>query len=234
MELLELETKRIIRDYFKELTFEEKPHKYYVNGTPISKSVSTLIKQFCLPFDEEEISKTKAEREQISQENLLRSWHEKRDNSLMIGKSAHLFGELYTFNRNLRPQTNFDLAIMKFWNSLPEHVVPVIVEQPMYHKVKLYAGTPDAILMNKETGKLIIIDYKTNEDLFKNFKGQKLTERFSTYLDNPFNKYQIQLSYYKILLEQVGYEVSSTKIIWIKPDATYTIYDTMDLTQYIK
>ena len=71
----------------------------------------------------------------------------------------------------------------------------------MFHKTKLYAGTPDCILMNLETNNLILIDYKTNEDLFKNFKGQKLVERFSSYLDTPFNKYQIQLSYYKILLD---------------------------------
>jgi len=231
---MDIIVKRDIKDFFKELTFEDRNHRYTVGRTPIAKSVSTLIKDFCLPFNEFEISKNMAERDGVSQQSLLDEWHLKRDTRINIGKQAHLFGELYTFNRNLRPQSQYDIAIMKFWKDLPPHIVPIIVEQPMYHKEKLYAGTPDGILMNKETGNLIIIDYKTNEDLFKNFANQRLLERFSTYIDNPFNKYQIQLSYYKILLEQTGYTVSSTKIVWIKEDGNYTLYDTADLTQYIR
>ena len=38
-----------------------------------------------------------------------------------------------------------------------------------------------------------------------------MLERFSNLLENSFNKYQIQLSYYQILLEQTGIEVSSRK-----------------------
>lgn len=226
--------KREIKEYFKDLVFEEKNHRYSVNRKFIEKSVSGLIKDFCLPFNEMVISKNMSERDGVPQQELLDSWHKKRDERITIGKQAHLFGELYTFNRNLRPQSQYDIAIMKFWKDLPPHVVPVIVEQPMYHKEKLYAGTPDGILLNTETGNLIIIDYKTNEDLFKNFANQRLLERFSAYADNPFNKYQIQLSYYKILLEQTGHKVSSTKIVWIKEDGTYTLYDTADLTQYIR
>jgi ATP-dependent exoDNAse (exonuclease V) beta subunit len=88
-------------------------------------------------------------------------------------------------------------------------------------------------LVNTQTGNLIIIDYKTNEDLFKNFMNRKMLGKFSYMLDNNFNKYQIQLAYYKILLEQTGYKVSTTKIIWLKDDATYAIYDTNDLTKYL-
>lgn len=228
------ELKRNIKLFFKGLTFEEHLHKYYFDGKPLQKSVSTLIKDFCKPFDEDGISRNKALNEGCSQQEFLDLWHTKRDKSQFTGKQAHLFGELYAFNRALRPKTNFDIAIMKFWNDLPPYVIPLITELPMYHKVKLYAGTPDCILLNTETNNLIIIDYKTNEDLFKNFQGQRLLERFSSYLDNPFNKYQIQLSYYKILLEQTGYFVSTTKIVWLKPDGNYELYDTKDLTQYLR
>ena len=234
MQELILDIRRNIKSHFEDLTFEEKAHKYYVSGKPIQKSVSTLIKDFANPFDENEISAKKAEREGINQEDLLKEWHDNRDNRIEIGKKTHLFGEIYTFNRNLRPSSNYELAVMKFWRDLPDFLIPVIVEQPMYHKEKLYAGTPDTILFNTKTGTLVITDYKTNVDLFKNFAKKKLLERFSRFLDNPFNKYQIQLSYYKILLEQTGYKVSSTKIIWLKEDASYEMFDTEDLTQYIK
>lgn len=226
--------KKNIKDTFSALTFKDFGHKYYIEDKPLDKSVSTLIKDFCLPFNEDEKSAFMAKRDGTNQQDLLNAWHEKRDRRIAIGKQSHLFGELYPFNPGLRPQSQYELAIMKFWNSLPDFVVPVLVEQPMYHKSLFYAGTPDGILLNTQTGKLIIIDYKTNEDLFKNFAGQKLLGVFSYLLDTPYNKYQIQLSYYKILLEQTGYEVSTTKIIWIKEDGTFTVYDTDDLTQYLK
>ena len=73
---------------------------------------------------------------------------------------------------------NLDIAIMKFWGDLPPHVIPIIMEAKMYHKEQLYAGTADGILYNTLTGKYIIIDYKTNIDLFKNYKGQKDVRTF--------------------------------------------------------
>lgn len=226
--------KESLLSFFRGLTFNEEEHKYSINGNNIKKSVSVLIKDFCIPFDKEKISKIKSERENISQQELLDSWKKEADDSIVRGKQAHLFGEIYAFNRTLRPQSMFDVAIMKFWNDLPKYVIPIVTELQMYHKKKLYAGTADIILYNTKTNKFIIGDYKTNKDLFKNFKGQKLQDRFSNFLDTPFNKYQLQLSYYQILLEQAGVEISNRKIIWLKPDGNYEIYNTQDLTQYLK
>lgn len=223
-----------IKDFFVGLTFEEKSHRYSVGGILIEKSVSTLIKKFYIPFNDEEKSKAMSERDGTLQQDLLDKWRAHRDERINIGKQTHLFGELYAFNRNLRPQSKYDLGIMKFWNELPDYIIPIVVELPMYHKEKMYAGTPDAILLNTLTGKLVLIDYKSNVDIFKNFAGQKMIGCFSNLLDCPYNKYQVQLSYYKILLEQTGYEVSTTKIIWITDNGSYRIYDTEDLTQYIK
>ena len=95
------------------------------------------------------------------------------------------------------------------------------------------AGTADIILYNKQTNKFIIADYKTNKDLFKNFKGKKLKAPFNNLLDSPFDKYNIQLSMYQILFELTGYEVENRFIIWLKPDAEYEIYYTQDLRKEI-
>lgn len=223
-----------IKDFFSDLTFEPKAHKYFVNGVPIKESVSKKITRFKKPFNKHSTSLGTANIRGITQQEVLKEWDQTRDESLRVGNEAHLFGELYAFNRKLRPQSNFDLAIMKFWEDLPDYLVIVAIEAQMYHKTDLWAGTADILLFNKLTGKFIIADYKTNKDLFKNFKGQTLLERFSTYLDNPFNGYQIQLSYYQILIEQLGFEVSHRKIIWLKPNGTYELYDCEDLTQYLR
>ena len=101
----------------------------------------------------------------------------------------------------------------------------------MYSEELGIAGTSDIILYNNKTGKFIIADYKTNEDLFKNFKGKKLLSPFNFLLENAYNKYQLQLSMYQLLFEQCGFEVESRRIIWLKPDGTYINYKTEDLTQ---
>ena len=104
----------------------------------------------------------------------------------------------------------------------------------MYHKEELYAGTADGTLYNTITGKYILIDYKTNIDIFKNYKGQTMLAPFEHLLDSPFNKYQIQLSYYQILLEQIsGIEVSSRKLVWLRPTGEYELYDTENFTHLI-
>lgn len=59
---------------------------------------------------------------------------------------SHLFGELYPFNRDLEPKSGFEKAIVKFWNDLPDFIIPVIMECRMYHKELMYAGTLDILL----------------------------------------------------------------------------------------
>ena len=74
----------------------------------------------------------------------------------------------------------------------------------MYHKEYLFGGTLDLLLYDTIQEGYIIGDYKTNKDLFKNYRGQTLKDEFSFLLQNSFNIYQLQLSLYQILLEQLS------------------------------
>jgi hypothetical protein len=47
-----------------------------------------------------------------------------------------------------------------------------------------------------------------------------------TFLDNPFNHYQIQLLLYQILLQQLGINVYQRTVIWLQLDGTYKLYHT--------
>ena len=57
---------------------------------------------------------------------------------------------------------------------------------------------------------------------------------FKDLLDMPLNHYQLQLSFYQILFEQLGLRVESRKIIWVKPTGDYEMYDTQDYTSILK
>ena len=217
-----------LHDCFNGIEFKDNGHIYEVNGQKLRYSVSGLIKFFVIPFDREGISINTAKKRGISQTELLGEWDDKRDNACNMGNKTHFFGEGYMFNRELIPETGLERAVVKFWNDLPIHIIPVIPELIMYHKKYLFAGTTDILLYNTMTGKFIICDYKTNEDLFKNFKEKKMLKPFDDLLCCPFSHYQLQLSFYQILVEQSGIEVSNRKVIWLQHDGNYKIYDTKD------
>lgn len=224
-----------IKEFFRELSFEEKQHLYSLNNNPIKISVSGIIKKYKYPTDWSVVLKNKAKKEGKSQKEISDDWNNAAKLGCDIGNEAHYFGELYPFDRTLKPKTGFDVAIMKFWNDLPSHVVPFLLEIKMYHKEFLFAGTADILLYNTKTGKIIIADYKTNKDLFKNYNKQKMTGPFSHLLCCPFNHYQLQLSFYQILLEQIpGIEVTGRKLIWLKSTGDYSMYSLDDYTKELK
>jgi len=223
-----------ILEYFKGLEFKENNHKYFFKSKPIKISVSGLIKNYYKPFDSHNISLRIAERDKISQKEVLKSWDNEATKGKNKGNKAHLFGEVYPFNRHIEPTDKLEEAIVKFWDDLPKHIIPVIMELQMFHKEFMFAGTADILLYNTITNTFIIGDYKTNKDLFKNFNKQKLLSPFNNLLDCSFNKYQLQLSYYQILFEQTGFKVSSRKLIWLLDDGTYNMYDMDDYTQILK
>ena len=68
---------------------------------------------------------------------------------------------------------------------------------------------------------MVIFDYKTNEDLYKNFKQQKLLWPFNDMLDMSESYYTLQLSLYAIPLQNIGMDVVARRLIWVKPDGTY-------------
>lgn len=226
--------KKELYSHFSDLRFEEKDHKYYVNNRPLSKSVSGIAKQFFKPFDIYNISKAVAKKRNITQEEVLQEWETKKERGCSLGTEVHRFGELYAYDRSLKPQNKYEEAIACFWKDTPKHIVPLITEFYMYHKELMYGGTADLILLNTKTNSLIIGDYKTDKDLFSSYKNQTLLGPFSHLEDNGFNKYQIKMSFYQILFEQTGYKISDRKLIWLRPDGSYFMYNTADLTEFIK
>lgn len=215
-----------VLDYFSDLKFDPELHRYAVEGRPLKYSVSGIIKKYSNPFDADKIAPYSAKKAGVSVQEIKAQWKSANRLSLEIGNAAHDFGELHALDRSIVPMDGYQEAIANFWASLPEELEVVFVELRMYHKGVWYAGTMDIFLYNKISGNFIIADYKTNKDLFKNYKGQMLRGKFSDLLDNPFNKYQIQLNYYQELIEQIpGINVSQRKVIWVKPDGTFEVLD---------
>lgn len=224
--------KQFIEEYFRELRFYDEGHKYLINNREIL-SVSSLLYNFIEKIDWS--TKTaKTERELgISQVDVLKLWKENADNAAKKGSRVHYYAEHEVGIR--MPELPQEVAVLKFFVDLDQNRYKIVCKElSMYHKQYYYSGTSDLIIYDTFTDTYIIADYKTNKDLFKNFAEQKLLYPFDEMLDHPYSKYELQLSFYQILLEQVGVKVSERWIIWVKEDEDYEIYKTTDYTERLK
>ena len=226
------EAKHNIHKKFEELKFQEDVHEYNVENKSL-KSVSYFIKDFTDEFNAINAAIGVAKKTKRTVGEVLQEWEDMKNSACDLGTATHLFGERFIETGEANPSNGHEEAVIKFWTDLPDHIVPVTLEIKMYCMKMGIAGTADIILYNTTTGKFIIADYKTNKDLFKNFRGKKLKAPFDDLLDCPFGKYNIQLSMYQILFELTGYEVEERFIIWLKPDGSYNLYPTIDLREKI-
>ena len=236
--------RREIQMPFIKLDFNEEKHIYFVDNKPLKASVSKLIKKYYkeFPTDQkaEEISDSTKfngvvnKYTGMSKQEILNQWTTINLESTTRGTRVHEFGEFYPFNKKLKPRCKQEEAIVKFWDSVPEHIIPVTMELRMYHFKKMFAGTADIILYDTSNDSYIIADYKTNKDLFKNYQKQKMLAPFEDMLDSPYSHYSLQLSFYQLLLEQIGVKVSKRILVYLTVDGECEMYPTVDYGKEIK
>ena len=184
---------------------------------------------------------------QMTAEDIKKQWKKKNDNANNQGTLAHAFGENAMHymvgdydaidpmfkdrlvDGKFEARDGFEEAVVKFWNDMPDEYVPMLVENRVYafcgKDEPVYAGTFDLLVYSTVPGKegLVIFDYKTNEDLYKNFMGKLLLDPFKTLLDTPKNHYEIQQALYENALNEIGLDILGKRLVWIKDDGTYTI-----------
>ena len=221
--------KRQVEEYFDGITLDETSHQYTVNGEKVTMSVTKFLQKFTYPFNSKAISKAYAAKHGLDQQEVLEEWKQAGIEACRLGTRVHNFAEKYALDRSLTATDGFEEAIVKFWDNMHEKgCTPLVLEQCMYHKKYKISGTADIVIINRNSNKIGIIDIKTNKDLEKNFKGQKLKEPFTDLLNKKFNIYQLQLSMYKLFFEQCGLEVYRTGILHVKEDGTYNLFNTDD------
>ena len=259
--------KQILETYTNKLIFLEEPHEYYLDGVQYM-CVSDVTHKY-KPITSEQMAENcvkKWQRDQdpsykyygMSKEEILSAWAEKSGKACDFGTEVHAFGEsMFYFmteqydkilpeckhkfvDGRPRPSSPQEEAIVKFWDDLPECIVPVLAETKVFNRNgSPYAGTFDILFYhvnenNPSNSGLVIFDYKTNEDLFKNFRGQKLLWPFNDLLDMNASYYTLQLSLYAIPLQNIGMDVVARRLIWVKPDGTYESVKIDDVSNRVR
>lgn len=223
---------------FSDLRFDGQRHLYFVKGKNFP-SVSKLVELHAPKFDADlwlPRSVDKYNRENpttpktIAQ--LRQEWRKTNEDACDLGHETHDFMEKFTGIQT--PKTPQQEAGVKFFKDYMGEYDIVFREFRMRSLKYEYAGTEDLILQHKNTGKIVTADYKTNKDLFKAFRGVYLHAPFENMEMNPYNKIQIQLSYYQIMLEEVGLEVEDRWLVYLKSDGTYRIFKLWNFTKELK
>lgn len=233
------EVRKDIINKFELLEFNEEEHRYYV-GNKEYISVSSQIKQFyeefpaktIAPFSAKKWNKNHPLKPKKTAQDILAEWKNIADIACANGHRVHLFGEDYP---NFRPSICIqEEGIIQYWKDMDSKYEVIQFELQMYSPKLNYSGTADILLFNTETRKIKIADYKTNTDLFKNYKGKAMLPPFEDLLDCPLGHYYIQLNLYKMLLEDMTeYEVEEMEVVWLKEkgDKLYQTFKIPDLTE---
>ena len=245
---------KIVDTYTNKLLFFEIPHEYYLDGVQYM-CVSDVTHKY-KPTTSEQMAErcvAKWQREMdpnykyygMSKDEILALWKVKSDYACEFGTDVHAFGESMFYYMTDQPDKILDEckdkfidgrphptnpheeAVVKFWDEIPENIVPVLAETKVFNRNGTpYAGTFDILFYyvdepNSPKNGLMIFDYKTNEDLYKNYNETKLLWPFNDMLDMNESYYILQLGCYQIPLENLGYRVIGRRLIWLRPDASY-------------
>jgi hypothetical protein len=251
-----LETKRIeINKKFEffndpKFIFEEDKHVYTYDGVKFD-SVTTFIKIFKKPFDLDFWSKKKAYERNVDVSVVLDEWEEKGNVANILGTAVHAFIEDFLSGRNPdipiedgKSQYAFRVNnFLKFYERKLKQLVPLKSELKVFSRKWRLAGTIDQpfLFWDNERQKILFLigDWKTNgvfkSDLHKKGKYTKLLRPFSNLWENHLNEYSIQISLYRLILEEeLGIATDGGFLCHIGPDTEVKMYPVLDLREPLK
>ncbi len=231
-------------EYFKDpnFKFDESSHSYAYydpeTGLPVQifEPVSGFISQFKKPFDPN-ISKYVAKSRGITAEEVLNEWKQSGNR----GTVTHKWIE--DFYNGQSPVLPDDLIVrdkIEFFKQAHREKLnkmnPVAQELRIFSKKWGIAGTLDVLF--ELNGKYYVGDWKTNSDFTDDNhpkgKRNKMYSPFENLWDNHLNGYSLQISSYRLILEEeAGFKTEGGFLISLS-DTGYKLYQALDLTQSLR
>lgn len=208
-----------IKTAWNNIVFVENGHKYY--RLPDKKnliSVTTLLGFYKPKFQYNYWLKKKAEERGILQAELKAEWDYAKELGLTLGSYVHKCCEDRINRKYLdyeRPEILLDkseeikLLDKLIQNFLEDHSHYIPVANELVVGNNLIAGQIDYLTTNK------IVDFKTDKKIEYSNKYQTLKYPLNHLDDCEFNKYSLQVSIYRYLLEEQGIILpENDEIIW--------------------
>ena len=213
--------KKILHDTFKDFKFFPQDHHYEFKDKRVGISVTSLIGQYENEFDKENIARAVANKEGKSVADVLKEWQYKADFACRKGSTCHEFAqsrwskepyELDKFDESeeyLKAVLKIQKQAVNFYEDYKdifEHVADELIVGSAEFDI---ASAIDHLFVNKLTGGLVLVDYKTNS-ILKGYNDNGKSNRYAKPMKVPLNHikditlfhYYIQLSIYKYIIEK--------------------------------
>lgn len=243
-----------IQQAFGKYTFIENGHYYLCNGKRVGISTTGLIGQYEQEFDKDTISQMVANKRGISQQEVLEEWRIENLHSTIKGSFIHEFaqslweGKEYKFDYSNVPK-EIDLDRLK---SDIEKLIPQAINfyndyKDMYELIgcEIYlgdedfdeCGATDQMMLNKYTGGITIIDYKTNKKIeYESYKHKKMLVPLHKFDDCNYIHYSFQLGDYKFKFEKnTNLKVDETFIVYFNVNAdNYEIIEPLNMEKEVE
>lgn len=241
------------KEYLQELNkafgnfiFFGSDHHYEFKGQRVGMSVTRLIEEYTNKFDAETVAEKVAIKENKSVQEVLDEWEYKNKFACEKGSAVHNYVQVnWIDNETLIPlrfleNKNEYEILMKcynqannFINDYKDRLENVDYEFVVGSEEYDIASAIDHLFINKLTGGLVLVDYKTNSNIHKNEKYAKnMKVPLSHLKDTTLNHYAIQLSIYKYLVEKyTNLKIEEMFIVWFSEENEK--YEILDVT-YLK
>ena len=227
--------------------FTEEDHKYTYEGKKF-ESVTTFIKCFVEKFDKDYWSKRKASERGVDVEVVLNEWNKKGDVANELGTAVHNWIENFWMENNPEiPEEpgeyrNRCLKFMNIYEKSLKDMVPLKSELKVFSKKWRLAGTIDQPFLfwdaKLERVLFLVGDWKTNrefkDDNHPNGRWKKLLRPFKHMYDNHHNQYSIQISLYRLILEEAGINTDGGFLCHIGPDSDPKLYPAVDFRDILR
>ncbi len=206
---------------FQDFKFFPEDHHYEFKGKRVGISVTRLIEDYANEFDSQNISAMVASRDGKTVTEVLKEWEYKNKFACSKGSNGHNFaqglwsGEEYVeqpfddseaYIQTLEKIKGQARQFYEDYKDTLEHLYDEFVVGSEEYDV---ASAVDHLLINKLTGELVLVDYKTNS-ILKGYNDDGKNKRYIKPMKVPLQHiddvtiehYYIQLSIYKYLLEK--------------------------------
>jgi ATP-dependent exoDNAse (exonuclease V) beta subunit len=180
-------------------------------------SVTTFIGKYKKPFDKDKWSKYVAQRDGLSQEEVLDKWSNITTTAQNRGTNVHLIMENYIKEKKIeKGYEEFVDSFIKKTNGIILPDSKILSEELLYSHDHKLAGTADLIVENKNI--FHVMDFKTN-------KKFNYTNKYNEYFFEPidylpqceFTTYTIQLSIYARMHELLtGKKCAGMKVFYLR------------------
>ena len=227
---------------FGDFKFFEEGHYYQYKGKDVGISVTRFIEQYSQEFKQQEIAERVAKRDDKTIQEVLDEWKYKNQFACEKGSTCHEYAQSL-WSGNEYNELLFD-GSQEYINAVNKiqaqaKCFKIDYQDRLEHLADEYivgseeydiASAIDHLFINKLTGELVLVDYKTNSYLSGyNKKAYKKSMKvpLQHLNDDAIHHYYIQLSIYRYLIEKyTNLKVSEMFIVYFSENIdNYEIID---------